>query len=375
MNSWVPKWFGSVTSRQRPNRRGRLSAGRCRRASGSGRRSSRPASGGRRGPSRRTCSMSACGCPRRSGSSSPAHPDAVVDDAADVLGELAVDVGVDGPRALVEADRSRERARGRSRSRPDTAGAPAAHGRRDPGGRAEERAPRAPPDRFPRATRRGLLHRFPPCVLRISSASSIRSPFPNERRHRPCREEPGPTTPGMERISSSSRRGSAMGPVPQSMMWFPLSVTKSLPSLLSAFGSSPRPRSFFSQRASAKGRTSTGSFSAMPQSGDQLLLAGDRGERPQCRGDDLLAEEGAAPALDQVEPRVDLVRAVDRGIERVHLGEGDELDPGLAGEPRGLLHVATPRTRAFVAERRARAPPRTGPRPGPSRGPAPSPRG
>jgi hypothetical protein len=53
---------------------------------------------------------------------------------------------------------------------------------------------------------------------------------------------------------------------------------------------------------------------------DDRLLAADR-------GDDLLAEERTASALDHVEARVDLVRAIDRQVDRVDVLERREGDP------------------------------------------------
>ena len=66
---------------------------------------------------------------------------------------------------------------------------------------------------------------------------------------------------------------------------------------------------------------------------DQLGAVDDDGEAPARRGDDLLAQQGAAQPLDQVERAAfDLVGAVDREVDLPMLARSD--DSGMTGRPR-----------------------------------------
>ena len=106
MNSWVPNWFGSVSSRQRPNRRGRFAAGPM--PSRQWYLSAKQPPGQRTttGPSRWTCSISVSADAVDVGDLRVGpDPDAVVDHAADVLGELAVDRRPDRADRLVQQHR------------------------------------------------------------------------------------------------------------------------------------------------------------------------------------------------------------------------------------------------------------------------------
>ena len=87
----MPKWLDSVSSRHRPNRRGRLEVGPM--PSRQWYLSAKQPPGHRTttGPSLRTCSTRAVRMPPMFGIlRSRPDPDAVVDDTADVFGELAV---------------------------------------------------------------------------------------------------------------------------------------------------------------------------------------------------------------------------------------------------------------------------------------------
>ena len=69
--------------------------------------------------------------------------------------------------------------------------------------------------------------------------------------------------------------------------------------------------------------------------GDLLGGIGDHDHPVGGGRHDLLLQERAAPALDQVQLGVELVRAVDRDVEPLRLVERDHLDPLLAGERGG----------------------------------------
>ena len=68
--------------------------------------------------------------------------------------------------------------------------------------------------------------------------------------------------------------------------------------------------------------TSTGTGALRPQAIDQLGAIDDDGEAPAGGGDDLLAQQGAAQPLDQIErAALHLIGAVDREIDLAMLGE------------------------------------------------------
>ena len=74
-----------------------------------------------------------------------------------------------------------------------------------------------------------------------------------------------------------------------------------------------------------KATTSTGTGVVRPQPIDQLGAVDDDGEAAARGRDDLLAQQGAAQPLDQIErAALDLVGAVDREIDLPMLGEGGE---------------------------------------------------
>ena len=71
---------------------------------------------------------------------------------------------------------------------------------------------------------------------------------------------------------------------------------------------------------------------------DQLGAVDDDGETPARVGDDLLAQQGAAQSLDQVQGAAfDLVGAVDREVDLAMLGEGGERNAGRPRLRRGSL--------------------------------------
>ena len=71
---------------------------------------------------------------------------------------------------------------------------------------------------------------------------------------------------------------------------------------------------------------------------DQLGAIDDDGETPARVGDDLLAQQGAAQSLDQVQGAAfDLVGAVDREVDLAMLGEGGERNAGRPRLRRGSL--------------------------------------
>ena len=97
------------------------------------------------------------------------------------------------------------------------------------------------------------------------------------------------------------------------------------------------------------------------------LLGGDEDDlAPRGGGDDPLPRERAAVALDEVEPRVDLVGAVDREVERVRRQLRDGRGRATARAPRSPARWGRPGRRAPGPPRRP-APARTPPRPGRSR--------
>jgi len=74
----------------------------------------------------------------------------------------------------------------------------------------------------------------------------------------------------------------------------------------------------------AKGMDLHGDRGLRPQPGHELRLVDDHDELPRRGGDDLLPEQGAPEALDEVELRIDLVRPVDAQVEpRMLLERGE----------------------------------------------------
>src|SRR5581483_5030182 len=89
---------------------------------------------------------------------------------------------------------------------------------------------------------------------------------------------------------------------------------------------------------------------------DELLVADEHDAAAGRGGDDLLADECATPALDEVQARIDLVGAVERGRDLVDVGEARERDAELARERGGRLrggHAGHPEARADALAERA----------------------
>jgi hypothetical protein len=80
-----------------------------------------------------------------------------------------------------------------------------------------------------------------------------------------------------------------------------------------------------------------GQLPPTPERFHQLFAPHQDDEAPRRGGDHLLTQERAAVPLDHVQMRVDLVRAVDREIDRGPAVEGDQRDAQLARERRGSL--------------------------------------
>jgi hypothetical protein len=71
------------------------------------------------------------------------------------------------------------------------------------------------------------------------------------------------------------------------------------------------------------------------EAGDHLAVVGDHRHAVTRRGDDLLLQERRPAALDQVQPRVDLVGPVDGEVDPLDLVEPAERHAELLGEPDG----------------------------------------
>ena len=86
--------------------------------------------------------------------------------------------------------------------------------------------------------------------------------------------------------------------------------------------------------AAGKGDDLHGHGRARAQPVDALALVGDDDQPARGRGDDLLPQQRPAQPLDQVQPRVDLVRAVNGDIDRrvvVEAAQGHAAALGFAG--------------------------------------------
>ena len=183
------------------------------------------------------------------------------------------------------------------------------------------------------------------------------------------RKKPCSTTPGTARTEAASAAGSDQSSRRQSRIALPSSVTKGRPSApVRRVGSQPRSRSSRPHTGRANSTTSTGSGATLTQPGDELALVGDDHHQPPGARDDLLAQVGAAEALDQVEAGIDLVGAVDHDIElgrlrerrqrdaeaaagggrRVRGGHAGHVAQAAGGDPRGqrLEHHSRRRPRA-----------------------------
>ena len=165
MNSCVPKWFDSVSSRQRPKRRGRRRTGPDAVAPVIlvGKAAPRPAHHDMAKLLDVLDQLAADAVDIRD-LRIGADPDAVVDHAADVLGKLAVDRRLDRADRLVQQDRDRERG-GCTGAARGTRGKPPRH--RPPRRRPRPAAPARPAGRSNR-----FACRFP---FRLLPESSRRS--------------------------------------------------------------------------------------------------------------------------------------------------------------------------------------------------------
>ena len=143
----------------------------------------------------------------------------------------------------------------------------------------------------------------------------------------------------MRPIRFSSRAGSEIWPKPQSRMRLPLSVTKGSPVAVSRSLATDaqrlQPRLGHLQ---AEGYDLDRHRRLAPQAIDQLGAVDDDGKPPAGGRDDLLAQQGAAQPLDQVQrAALDLIGAVDGEIDLGMLGEGRERNArGLGLGPRML---------------------------------------
>lgn len=75
----------------------------------------------------------------------------------------------------------------------------------------------------------------------------------------------------------------------------------------------------------------------MPELENSLVVVDDDDEPGSGSRDDLLTEQRPAPAFDQIELRIHLVRSINRNVETTSLFEGGERDAERPGESRGLL--------------------------------------
>ena len=78
---------------------------------------------------------------------------------------------------------------------------------------------------------------------------------------------------------------------------------------------------------------------------DPFGIVGDHDHAIRRRGHDLLPQQRAAAALDQVERGIDFVGAVDREVEPVDLVERGQRNPAALRRRRGLLPMSARRSR------------------------------
>ena len=178
-------------------------------------------------------------------------------------------------------------------------------------------------------------------------------------------KSPLSTTPTIRLMRSSSRAGSAMRPKSQSRMRLPLSVTKGAPDDMRARALAPSTSSDSRVASSPKATTSTGTRCLCTKSVHQLAAVDDDREAMARGRDNLLAQQGSAQSLDQIErAALHFVSAIDREIDLAMLAERGErnvrrlrlccrtLRRGNADEAQAL--PMTPRER-FDRESRRRA--------------------
>ena len=153
------------------------------------------------------------------------------------------------------------------------------------------------------------------------SATRTRSAVP--------RKKPVSTTPGTRRMSRSSAAASSWAAIPQSRIQLPLSVTNGAGARLPQDGlAAERAEPAVAERP--RERHDLHRQAAPGAEARHELLGGDEDDlAPRGGGDDPLPRERPAVALDEVEPRVDLIGAVDRDVERVRrqLGDGEAERP------------------------------------------------
>ncbi len=112
-------------------------------------------------------------------------------------------------------------------------------------------------------------------------------------------------------------------------MRFPLSVTKGSPAAdRRSCTLAPQHLERFARRLEPKGDDLDRDRRVLAQAIHELRAVDDDHQAPGRGGDDLLAQQGAAQALDQVEGApLHLVGAVDREVDLAMLGEGGQRDP------------------------------------------------
>ena len=154
---------------------------------------------------------------------------------------------------------------------------------------------------------------------------SVRTPavVPSRSTSAPRRaKRPLVTTPTMLLSSVSSATGSGMASPATSRIRLPLSVVKPARSR-----GSPPSLDDLARDVGARHRDHLHRQREAPERGDELRLVGDADEGARDRGDDLLARERAAAALDHREALGDLVGAVDVDRQLVHVVEVEDRMP------------------------------------------------
>jgi hypothetical protein len=142
--------------------------------------------------------------------------------------------------------------------------------------------------------------------------------------------KPCSTTPGMAERRRASNSGSTIRSSAASRIQLPESVTKAWSSL-SAAAARDRARRPMPQPPRLRGASRPARTARPPpqrisaEHRDPFQPIADHHQGGRCRGDDLLAQQGSAAALDQAQVGRDLVRPVDGELERggfVQRGEG-----------------------------------------------------
>ena len=189
---------------------------------------------------------------------------------------------------------------------------------------------------------------------------------------------PVSTTPGTACSAASAPRGSPIRRSDRSRMRLPAVGDEAArrPASAARCRGPARPRAAQHlldrrpRRASPKGTTSTGSGKA-PSAVDLLGRVGDDDHPVASRGDDLLLQKRAAAALDQVQRRIELVRAVDGQVEPAAPSRSASGMPSArASRPRPRMWARRSAAAPSRTRGRARAPVRRG---GPGAQPTPMP--